>query len=246
MTTAYLCPIAMAVQPYHLKSIDLKFYSLEEILYFYKHHEILLDNSLMEEEFVFWVKNHLKQPVLADKLHQLIAGGGTLNMFMEVLLSQVNVLSAKEKEEFLSYIMQMEDKNELERRKMLADQMMERGKYEAAILEYWRILEGGKKKAFPEELLAKIWHNLGCCYGRMLYDEQALECFKTAYSYYRLPETKEAVSYLAKKREASEEIVEATQEDSFVHLISQTDQVERDMRYQLLRERMDEYRRSAL
>jgi tetratricopeptide (TPR) repeat protein len=200
----------------------------------------------MEEEFVFWVRNHLKQPALAEKLHQLIAGGGTLAMFMEVLLAQVNVLSMQEKEELLSYITKMEDKNELERRKMLADQMMERGKFEAAILEYWRILNGERKHAFDDELLAKIWHNLGCCYGRMLYDDQALECFKTAYSYKRLLQTKQAVSYIVDRREQAEDIKSVKEDDSFVHLISSSDQAQRNIRYQQLKERIDEYRRSAL
>lgn len=246
MTEGYWCPYGAAEQPYHLKSIDLKVYSLEEILYFYYHHQILLDRSLMQEDFVFWVREHLKQPVLAEKLHQLIAGGGSFVMFMETLVAQGNILDDVEKQAFLEYIVRMEDKNELERRKMLADQMMERGKFEAAILEYRRILKGKEQEAGQQELLAKVWHNLGCCYGKMLYYKEALNCFQNAYSYERLPQTKQAVAYIMNLRQAAEDIVPMKEDDSFVHLLSRSDQAKRDIRYQQLKLRMQEYLRSTL
>lgn len=246
MTCGYFCPVPMAEQPYHLKSIDLKFYSLEEILYFYKHHEVLLDNSLMQEDFVFWVREHLKQEALAEKLRQLIAAEGSFAMFMEALLTQINIFTGEEKQEFLDFILRMEDKNELERRKMLADQMMERGKYEAAILEYRRILQGKENETGQQELLAKVWHNLGCCYGRLLWYQEALACFQNAYSYVQLPETRTAVEYILKMQEQAEDITEKEKEDTFVHVLSYNDRMQRDIRYQQVKQRMQEYIRSTL
>ncbi len=235
----------MATKPYHLKSVDVHFYSLEEILYFYKNHEILIDRNLMEEDFVSWVKEDLHCPVLAEKLHQLIAGQGSLAMFMEVLIQQVNFFEEDEKTLFLNKLVQMEDKNEFERRKVLADQMMEREKYEAAILEYHRILKGKENVTDEDELLAKVWHNLGCCYGRLFLFEQAMECFKTAYSYKQFIQTQDAVAFLV-KQDLNKDTMKADEDCSFVDLLEHTDKNKREHRYAQLKERMDQLTRSTL
>lgn len=242
---AILCPNRIAKQPYHLKSIDLHFYSLEEILYFYNQHEILIDRSLMEESFVFWVRESLHCQGLAQKLHQMIAGKSSMTMFMEAIVNQTNYFEKEEREIFLEKISRFEDKNEFERRKVLADQMMEREKYEAAIIEYRRILNGKKDSVKEDVLLARVWHNLGCCYGRMLLLEQAMECFKTAYSYQQLSETQDAVAFLIHVNEQMEQI-NKVQEDSFVHLIEQTGQGKKDSHYAQLKQRMQEYIRRTL
>lgn len=244
MSKVILCPVKSAKQPYHLKSIDLRFFSLEELLYYYRNHEILIDRSIMEEEFVFWVRENLSQKVLADRLHQLVAGKATLTMFLSVLLDQVNTFSKEEKEAFISQVARLEDKDEFQRRKVIADQMLQREKYESAIVEYRRILKGNESKTGQDELFASIWHNLGCCYGRMLLLEQALECFQNASGYILLEETKKAVAFVTEALEKKSE-TEEYEEDNFLHLLEYTDEMRRKIRYQRIRERVNEYLRST-
>ncbi|MCR4955382.1 MAG: hypothetical protein K6A30_01700 [Lachnospiraceae bacterium] len=244
MSQVILCPVMMAKKPYHLKSIDLYFYSFEEIVYYYYHHEILIDQSLMNEEFATWVKEELDQPVIASKLHQLIAGKSTITMFLEAILSSVNTLEEEEKQEFLSRIAGMEDKNQLERRKVLADQLMEREKYEAAIVEYRRIIEGRENTVRQPELFAHVWHNLGCAYGRLMLLEQAMECFKTSYGYAQLPETLDAVRFLLKLTDADEKST-SVEEDQYLNLLENNDSEKREIRHRQLEQRMKEYLRST-
>lgn len=182
MTKLIYCPVKASVTPYHLKSLDYNFYSIEEIVYFFMHNEILIDESIMDDEFVYWLSQQ-NDKLLADKLHQIVSAKGTLFMFMEALLNGVNTLTSDEKTQFLNSIKQLENKNELGRRKIIADQMISRGKYESAILEYRRILESVKANSGNEELLGKIYHNLGCCYSYLFFFDNAKECFMKAYSY---------------------------------------------------------------
>lgn len=244
MAKVLLCPIKSAKQPYHLKSIDLRFFSLEELLYYYKNHEILVDRSIMEEEFVFWVKESLGQVTLSEHLHQLVAGKATLTMFISVLLEQVNTFLPEEKEEFLNKLSQLEDKDEFQKRKVLADQMLKREKYDSAIIEYHKMLKGYDGGILQEELIASTWHNLGCCYGRMLQLKQALECFKNAYSYRPNEQTKKAISFIMEAMEAQNMTLEP-REDNFLHLLEQTDENKRKARFQKIEERMKDYLRST-
>lgn len=242
MLQAIYCPIRQAKQPFHLKSVDMNFFSLEELFYFYTQHEILIDDSIMSEEFVYWVKEKLGQEALGEKLHQQIGARCSLTMFLGTLLGQINTMEESEKEEFLTRLSRMENKNELQRRKILADQMAEREKYEAAILEYRRILKscetGGEDNAWQ----SSVWHNLGCCYGRLLQVDQALECFRTAYSFVPAKETREAVAYLQQMEEQQPEIKE---DDTALNLLERSNKSKREARYQQLRDRMKEYLRST-
>lgn len=257
MLQTIYCPIFKAKQPYHLKSVDMDFFSLEELFYFYTHNEILIDDSIMEEDFVYWVRESLGQQVLAEKLHQQIGAKCSLTMFLSTLLTQINTMEEPEKEEFLQRLSKMEDKNELQKRKILADQMAERGKYETAILEYRRILDGLTDPRQEADLLSSVWHNLGCCYGRMLEYDQALECFSTAYSYKPTQETRIAVASLQQlkdeeRQQQSPDHGEESGQNAGIGtdagrltLFERTTQTRREARYQQLKERMQEYIRST-
>lgn len=244
MSRVILCPFKSAKQPYHLKSIDLRFFSLEELLYYYKNHEILIDRSIMEEEFVFWVKEHLGQHTLAERLHQLVAGKATLTMFFNALLEQVNTFTPEEKEAFLNQLSRLEDKNEFQKRKVLADQMLQREKYDSAIIEYRRMLQGNEGTVGQDELFASTWHNLGCCYGRMLLFEQAMECFKSAYSYKQNEQTQQAVKFIMEAMNAQNNASEI-EDDNLLHLLEHTDEMKRKIRYSRVKERMKDYLRST-
>lgn len=241
MSNLILCPIKMASQPFHLKSIDLHFYSLEELLYYYKKHEILIDKSIMSQEFIFWIRQQ-EQNVLADKLSQIVSGKGTLAMFMAVLIDAVNTFDEEEKAQFLSHLEKLENKNELERRKVLADQMLSREKYEAAILEYCRILDSSLTEVGEEEFLGNIWHNLGCCYSNLFLFEQAIDAFKKAYGYHPNEDTKKAVDFCMEAKE---------QVDSFMNFPGKSDVTlqQREDNHQFDKEilqRKEEYLNSTL
>lgn len=243
MLQVILCPMKQAKQPFHLKSVDMDFFSLEELFYYYTHNEILIDESIMDEEFVYWVRENLGQEALAEKLHQQIGAKCSLTMFLGTLLGQINTMEEVQKEEFLKRLSKMENKNELQRRKILADQMAEREKYESAIVEYRRIIQAVEYSSQEDSLLASVWHNLGCCYGRMLDYEQALECYRTAYSYSQLPETRQAVQLLQQLQEEEKEKPTFTAKDTL--LLNGSQKSRREHRYQQLKERMKDYLRST-
>lgn len=245
MSQLIYCPIMTTKQPYHLENVDLNVFSIEELMYFYKKNIILIDQSIMQPEFISWVRQALGQERLAEKLHQLVAGGASLKMFFEALLKQINTFEEDEKAEFLNHVLTIENKTEVERRKVMADQMLERGRYEAAILEYRRIIEGNEHVQGNEQLLAKVWHNLGYCYGQLLLYKQAMECFQKAYSYQPFSETQDSVRALQKAIDCVEEAKDV-EENSYVDLLEFTDNEKRLQRYQQLKDRKQEYIRSMM
>ena len=111
MSKFILCPISMSEHPYHVKSIDYNFYSLEELFYYYKKNRILIDNSIMDADFIYWIRQQ-GEGLLAEKLTQILKGKGTLIMFIEALLPYINTFSDEEKQEFTDSIRRLEDKTQ--------------------------------------------------------------------------------------------------------------------------------------
>ena len=242
-----LCPIGMAEHPYHIKSIDYNFYSLEELFIYYNNNEILIDESIMEEDFIFWIRQN-KENRLADKLTQILKGQGSLTMFLEAMLEYVNIYSEDEKQEFLRKVSFMEHKNLYEKRKVLADQMLERGKYESAILEYYRILDSNKNAYSEEEFLSKVWHNLGCCYGHLFNFDESINAFQKALSYRKNEETLEAVDTVLNLIDRLKGGIKVERNDSgnFLNLITRSNDEERKKRYNDIDVRLRDYLRSTI
>lgn len=243
MSKFILCPISMSEHPYHVKSIDYNFYSLEELFYYYKKNRILIDNSIMDADFIYWIRQQ-GEGLLAEKLTQILKGKGTLIMFIEALLPYINTFSDEEKQEFIDSIRRLEDKKEYERRKMLADQMLDRGRYESAILEYRRILDSHAYQPGEENFLVSVWHNLGISYAYLFYFDTALNCFKMAYSYMSNEETLKAIEFINNAKEVLSADVKPYENDNFVHMLELSET--RELRQKEILERTSQYLRSTM
>ncbi|MBQ7077470.1 MAG: tetratricopeptide repeat protein [Lachnospiraceae bacterium] len=241
MSELIFCPIPMADHPYHMKSIDYDFYSLEEMVYYFRKNQVMIDSSIMDEEFVFFIKEQ-GEVGLADKLKQIIRAKGTVDMYMETILSYVNTISSEEKKEFLDSIKRLENKKEIEKRKVLADQMLDREKYESAIFEYNKIIELAKDKYGEEMFISSIYHNLGIAYSYLFLFDEAKAAFKESISYYDSKEARDALVFVDEATElVSKEPV--AKEDNFVSMLK--DSKELALRKEEISERVKRFLRST-
>ncbi|MBR0435468.1 MAG: hypothetical protein IJK13_05620 [Lachnospiraceae bacterium] len=243
MSKFIYCPISMSDHPYHVRSLDYNFYSLEELFYYYRKNRILIDNSIMEPDFIYWIRQQ-GEGMLAEKLTQIIKGKGTLIMYIEALLPYVNTFTDEEKQEFTDSIRRLEDKKEYERRKMLADQMLDRGRCQSAIVEYRRILDSHPYEPGEEEFLAFVWHNLGIAYAYLFRFDEASSCFKMAYSYSANEDTLEAVDFIEYAKDLLASEVKPYENDNFVHMLELSET--RGLRQKEIRERTTNYLRSTM
>ena len=95
-----------------------------------------------------------------------------------------------------------------------------------------------------QRFIGEVWHNLGCCYGMCFLFEDALRCFKAAYSYSFLKETQDAVAFVIKHMEKSEKEPENSA-DTFLNYVNYTAQAGRENRYEQIAQRVEEYRRGV-
>ena len=229
---------------YLVKSIDMSIFSLDEFAYFYAKNTILLDNSIMQEDFEYWIREELRLPDIAEQLRQIREEKGTCIDYFNVVLSQTVIFRLSEKAEIIENVRRFANKNESQRRKILGDQLFVREKYQSAIREYVALT---KEECFTEELESfkgSVWHNLGCCYGMCFLFEEALKCFREAYSYNFSQQTQNAVAFTIKAQTDISNTGEPLQE-SFLNYLDYTAQDGRDSRYKEIAQRVTNYRRGV-
>lgn len=173
-----LCSQELAFVPYYIETISLNVYSLEELCYYLKHNIDLVEPSFMDKELVSWIKTELKLTTLAERLSRLIQEGSSLSEFVGQLANGCNYCTKEEIAKMQEKLADFENKTELECRKIRADRLLEKKRYQTCIIEYLRLLEYAEIKGMLE---GNIYHNLGTAYAGLFMFQEAARYYEKAY-----------------------------------------------------------------
>lgn len=174
-----LCSREIASVPYYIESISLNVYSLEEICYYLKEYTDLVEVSFMDDELIRWIQEELKQKELSKQLSEIKSKGGKLIEFVRAIASGCNYCTLEEIKQIQEKLAVFENKTEIECKKIRADRLLEKKRFQASILAYRKLLDSPEVSgAFAGD----IYHNLGTAYAGMFLFEDAAECYERAFS----------------------------------------------------------------
>ena len=140
MGSLILCHNKKASQPYKITRIHRKIYTIEELCYYLCNNLYLIDYTIMNEKICEWLYSELDMRELAGELLDLIQKKGTIEQFVLRILEHARIYSEPEMEHIRNVLDRLKDQKEIERRKYKADNLLESGEYESAILVYLSIL----------------------------------------------------------------------------------------------------------
>ncbi|MCR4782013.1 MAG: hypothetical protein K5851_04615 [Lachnospiraceae bacterium] len=188
-----LCKIPLAGTPYYMDDFGINIYSLEELSHLAFKHTDMLSEDIMTGDFTNWVGEELHLPALKRELDDLIAEGASLHIFVGRLLSNCGYLTESDLKKTIDRIQALENKSEAEIRKIRADRLLHSDRLSDAVLEYTSILEDRKNLKLSVVNEGDVFYNLGVCYSRMFFFEEAKECFNSAYEKNRRTESIKAL-----------------------------------------------------
>lgn len=177
MSGLILCGQTRAEKPYFIKTLGKGIASLEELCFFLYHHTYLLDERMMEQEFINWLKTELSLPQLAEEL--LAAGQKGIEAFAVHILKSVQYRTQEEIAAYENELKSLKEASPLERAKKRADYLAVNRNYNKAIWEYRKILK--QENNMDSLCRSNIFHNLGVAYGKMFDFSQSSECFLEAF-----------------------------------------------------------------
>ena len=194
MSGCILCKIPRAREPYYMDCISTNLYSMEELCYVLDKNIYLIDQDVINEDLIFWLRDQLGRTLLAQRLLSLKEKqNASLWEMLSLLFQEINYFSHAERRTFENKIKALEREDFLHRNKKKADTLAENGMYVKAIEIYLSLLASPQLQE-QTGLLGSVYHNMGCVYSYLFQKEEALRYFEKAY---QLLHTGEAIkSYL--------------------------------------------------
>ena len=173
-----LCRQPIAANPFYIETLSLNIYSLEELCYYVKNNSDLLDADFAGRELCHWIGRELDMKDLETELLALIGEEVPLHVFVEHVLSACGYLTVSEIRNVVSIIERYETYSDQERKKLRADKLLLKERIVDAIYAYQDLIED---KELPSALYGDISHNLGVCFARLFFFNEAKEYFEAAY-----------------------------------------------------------------
>ncbi len=176
-----ICRQQTAQNPFFIKRISVKIYTVEELCYYVYHNFALIDDTLINEDLFVWLESELGMARCAGILRQNVAGGASYRKLASLLLDLVGYCNKEELRNLFSGIEAQSTKPGSQMLKSIGDRMLENHKYVKAIREYNSILNLRARDNQTDSFLGSVYHNMGVAFARLFLYDQAAKCFAAAY-----------------------------------------------------------------
>lgn len=198
MGSIILCNAQKATNPYEITRIHKKIYTIEELCYYLTHNIYLIDNTIMNEQFCKWLAEELMMPELATHIREALLDRGGIEMFVLLIIKHANIYSISELNQLEDVLNRIKDKKDVEIRKSKADNLLENGEIEEAILVYQAVLREKWDETVPKEFYGKVYACIGAAYGKCFLYNEAMEMYDQAFQICNDPMLVKCYLYAAK------------------------------------------------
>ncbi|MDL2300879.1 hypothetical protein LJC58_00795 [Lachnospiraceae bacterium OttesenSCG-928-D06] len=185
-TKVSICVGKYAQNPYGLKHLGIKVYSIEELCYAMKENAFLLDGDIMSDELIAWIEKECGLLELSKKLYPLVHKKGTLSSFVAMIQEYTGFYDYATIQSICQTLKRGAGLNVLEKRKSRIDYLLKQGQIMVAIREYdillkeWQI---ASEEGHPlgTDLKSALLHNKGVALSMLMMYCDAADCFFQAY-----------------------------------------------------------------
>ena len=174
-----LCAGNRCTTPYFFDKVMVNLYSVEELCYCLMQDAYIIDQDIMSENLVEWIRNECGLTELANNLTTVIRQKGSASAFVELILEYCSFYDQEHINEVLQLIRDNAHLSQYEKSKAKADYFLDRKKYQVAITKYLELLETIPQS--EKKVLAAIHFNLGNCYAGLFQFKLAAGAYRQSY-----------------------------------------------------------------
>lgn len=176
------CTGVYANNPYVFAVTGVNVYSIEEMSYYIYNNIYAIQENILDENFIAWIRDELKMDSLAEKLLTLYRNKNSLKDVVVTILCSNDYYSEKEIKEIILIMDEIMNLPYIKRQKIKADNFLKFGQYSKAAAEYTSIIKSHDIGLFSKEEYGNILHNLGVAWVQVKTYDEAAEQFRAAYS----------------------------------------------------------------
>ncbi|MGI6007598.1 MAG: tetratricopeptide repeat protein [Ruminococcus sp.] len=176
-----LCQTKKAENPYFVENISTNIFTMEELCFYMSQNLYLLDETILNEGLVRWLKEELGLDLLSRRLHKLLEEKASMAELILPVMKEIQYLNQAELKELQQKLKQMEEQPPLMRGKLKGDYLAGYHKYGNALKVYDEVLKNTDETVMGSQFKGSVWHNMGCAYARLFQMDEAMDCFEKAY-----------------------------------------------------------------
>ena len=181
MGSIILCHKKKARHPYEISRIHRRIYTIEELCYYMCNHLYLIDYTIMNQKLCDWLEEELELKELADNLRQSIAQNGSAEQFVVTILAYSSIYTTAELKQIQGVLEKLKNQKPVEKQKYKADNLLESGAVNQAILIYQSIVQGEVDESIDKKFYGRVYGCLGAAYGRMFLYQEAAKMYEAAF-----------------------------------------------------------------
>ena len=181
MGSLILCHEKKAKQSYEITRIHKKIYTIEELCYYISHNLYLIDETIVNKQLCDWIMEELGMDNLARDLSMCIRKNGSVEQFILLILKASAIYTEQEIRKIEELMKHLKNQKDVERKKCKADNLLESGEVEDAILVYLSIIHETWDEKLDHKFYGRVYACLGAAYGRMFLYEEASKMYEAAY-----------------------------------------------------------------
>lgn len=255
MGSLVLCHDKHAAHPYEITRIHCKIFTIEELCYYLCNNLYLIDYTIMNEQLCAWLDEELGMHDLAGMLRDVIWMHGTVEKFVLTILKYSKIYRDPEMIRIQNVLERLKNQKDIERQKYKADNLLESGEIEEAILVYQAILNQEKDETVDAKFYGRIYAGLGAAYGKQFLYQESAKMYDRAYQICEDRALLKPYLYASYKYMSLEEYhILLTKHDEYVEINAQMRQEMEDIKENLQLELNDvmlekwkrQYRRSHI
>ncbi len=184
-----LCLLGQAKHPYYIENIRTNIYSIEELCFYLYNNAVLIDESILNEKLLDWLRDEFGMVRLYRQLYDQLEKRDGTAFFVLPIFREAGYLNAKQMREYQEQLARLEIQTDEAKRKLRGDYLVREGMYGRAAWEYRQILNQRSPGRLGVQFYAAVWNNLGSAYAGMFRYEQAARCYLEAYTLVKTKET---------------------------------------------------------
>ena len=176
-----LCLLPQAKKPYYIENIRMNIYSLEELCFYLYNNACLIDESLLNERLLDWLRDELGLTRLYRQLYDQLEKKDGIGFLVLPIFREAGYLTTSAMREYQEQLQKLEVQSADMKQKLRGDYLVKERMYGRAVSEYREILKRKNPGKLGVQFYAAIWNNLGAAYAGMLDFRRAADCFLEAY-----------------------------------------------------------------
>ncbi|MGB4661356.1 MAG: hypothetical protein WBI07_19440 [Mobilitalea sp.] len=176
-----LCSGSRTKKPYGFTSTGVRVYSVEELCHYLYHHVYFIEEDLLSDSLIDWIKNELKLPERADKLQQLRDIKADIKLLVTVILCSSDYYTEYEIKSLLKQLDDIIGMPLIKRNCIKAADCLRNNQFNEAVTEYENVLNSKEALEMKPKEYGDILHNLAVAKVHLTGLSEAEELFYQAY-----------------------------------------------------------------